>query len=126
MSNMPFQGSLAGHQYATLTTAGKTWQADRVFLVRQIKFQAPVNTAITTQTVQIKAENQDVFASAVPIRMLAAAVSEQNVAPGVDNVITYKPIRPFLWSPGFPLTITPSTTMQVMIEAEEVLSSRPS
>lgn len=117
--NLPFQGSLAGHQYASVTTAGKTWQADRAFLVREIRFTRPSAT-ITNETVIITAESQTLFGGAVPIRMLDAALADHNVVPGNDNVIVWKPVRPFLWSPGFPLTFLPSATTGIMILAEEI------
>lgn len=119
---LPLQGSLAGHVYASVTTAGKTWQADRTFLVREIRFSAAAGSAITTQTCSITVENQQLFGASVPVRMLDAAAGDHNVLPGVDNVIVFKPARPFLWSPGFPMTFVPSGTLQILIIAEEIPS----
>lgn len=108
-----------GCQNASVTTAGKTFVVDGQHHVLAIAFQ-DADAAATTVTVSITVENVLVW-SAVPLALLQALAGVGNSqAFGSGGVVLWVPPRPILFNPSLPITIVPSTTLEVALHGVEV------
>lgn len=107
-----------GCQFASVTTSGKTFVVDGEHEVFAISFQ-DADGALTLVTVTITLENTIVY-SAVPVALLNADPSNTQ-APGSGGKVTWRPHRAIKFNPSFPITIVPSTTLEVCLHAAEAL-----
>lgn len=110
-----------GCQFAQVTTAGKTFVVDGSHHILAIAFQDG-DGALTTATVSITVENVLVW-SGVPVALLGAlGVHTNQQAFGTGGPVIWVPPRPILFNPSLPITIVPSTTMEVALHGVEVMA----
>lgn len=119
MTQMP--GSRQGNTYTTLTAnVQKELPADRSYAVTELRISFG-NTAITTQTLRLSAEGQEWFGqSGVPVRMLHTAHSAELMTPAAYATIVFRPSRPILWQPAFPLRLLSASALEIIVLADEI------
>ena len=115
----PIAARRQGTRYASVTSAGNQFNADRDYMVREIRFYLGAGTLVGV-TARIECEGQSMFeGNAVPVPMLQSAVT--NALIGTNGVVVFRPEehgQPIMWNRTFPIKITPSATIDIVILAE--------
>jgi hypothetical protein len=123
MALTPLPGGRAGYVYGQVsnTTSGQQFTSDRKFSVTEIRFLL-TGSAIDAETIKLEAEGQSWFGGqAVPIALLQTPIAANNNAAGTAGLIIFRPETPILWDKNFPIKLTPSATIDIVIVGTPVM-----